>query len=124
MADAEAAFRAALGQGVSEDWKEHWKPEAAFNFLGQVLSGTGRFDEAEELYRDAVAKGIEGVLLNYANLLSEQEERRDEAEQLYLRAVEAGDHEALNNLATLLDEMGRRLRRNRTIAERSGTTMH
>ena len=79
----------------------------AIHDLGLILRAHGRIADAEALYKGAIERGIEDLLLDYGNLLAEQPARYEEAERAYRRALDAGDTQAHNNLAQLLTEMGR-----------------
>lgn len=72
----------------------------------EELARAGEREKAEDLYRAALAGGLD-VRLDYGNLLSDWPGREPEAEELYRTAIALGTHDALNNLATLLADMGR-----------------
>jgi tetratricopeptide (TPR) repeat protein len=93
----EAKLRAAAGAGDVD----------AYHDLGLLLRSQGRLQAAEELYKTALDQGMDDLLLDYGNLLADQQDRSNEAEQLFRRALDAGDTQAHNNLAQLLTEMGR-----------------
>ncbi|MFI0249665.1 tetratricopeptide repeat protein [Streptomyces californicus] len=94
---AEASYRRAVEAGDSY----------AMVNLGILLSGTGREEEAESFYRQAVdAAGHSIAMFNLGNLLSEAG-RVEEAESFYRQAVDAGDSHAMANLGNLLFEAGR-----------------
>ncbi|MFF3215595.1 tetratricopeptide repeat protein [Streptomyces sp. NPDC002886] len=92
---AEAAWRP-LAQHVAS---------AAFN-LGLLLSETGRSEEAQEMYRQAVAAGNTDAAVNLGVLLS-RAGRNEEAEQMYRQAADAGNTDAAVNLGVLLARLGR-----------------
>jgi uncharacterized protein len=93
----EAKLRSAVHAGDQE----------AVHDLGLLLRAQGRAREAETIYKRALERGFQDVLLDYGNLLADQPTRRKEAEELYRRALRAGDAQAHNNLAQLLTEIGR-----------------
>src|SRR5258708_32677564 len=79
----------------------------AIHELGLFLRAQGRIGDAEAVYKQAIERGIEDLLLDYGNLLAEQAARHEEAERVYRRALDAVDTQAHNNLAQLLTELGR-----------------
>lgn len=54
------------------------------------------------MFREALERGGDDVLLEYGNLLATEPGREAEAEALYRRALAAGETLAHNNLALLL----------------------
>ncbi|MFJ6889609.1 tetratricopeptide repeat protein [Streptomyces californicus] len=94
---AEASYRRAVEAGDSY----------AMVNLGILLSGTGREEEAEGFYRQAVeAAGHSIAMFNLGSLLSEAG-REEEAASFYRQAADAGDSHAMVNLGNLLFEAGR-----------------
>ncbi|MGW1889970.1 tetratricopeptide repeat protein [Streptomyces sp. NPDC002004] len=74
--------------------------------LGYLLANTGRLDEAEALFLDAVGKGTPYAAVGLAFLLNETG-RADEAERLLRDALDAGDRDAGIVLGALLTRGGR-----------------
>src|SRR6476469_8263826 len=77
----------------------------------------GRFEDAEQLYREAAASGHATAAYNLAELLTRQEGRADDAEAAWRAAVEAGSRGARSGLGRFLvaqrrlDEAGEELER-------------
>jgi tetratricopeptide (TPR) repeat protein len=76
--------------------------------IGKCYSDLGRFDEAEETLRRALALGDDATGFYNLGFVLEQRGRRDEAEEYYGRALRADPTHASahNNLAALLAEGG------------------
>ena len=78
--------------------------------LGRLLHESGRLDEAEALYRKALAGGARDALLHYnLGVLLEDRGRKDAALAAYRTAVEADPElaDAHYNLALLCEELRR-----------------
>ena len=96
--EAEASYRRALDAGDN----------SAYSMLAQLLVETGRSQEAEVVYQEAIAHGAKELLVEYGNLLADQDDRQQEAEQIYRWAMSIGDMNAYANAALLLDHAGRK----------------
>lgn len=105
-ARAEAAFRQAIAE--ARTLGEH--SVAALGNLANLLTASGREDEALALYREALAQDPDcaNTLYNFAHLLRLRR-AHGEAEGLYRRclAVSPGHYRAWFNLGACLEEMGR-----------------
>ena len=102
---AEAAYQKAIALDN--------KPASAWNGLGNLLQDhLGRYDEAEQAYRQAIAIAIDSKYAspwnNLGSLLQRHLGRYDEAEQAYRQAIALEDDPRYGtNLARLLWSTGR-----------------
>jgi tetratricopeptide (TPR) repeat protein len=102
-AEAEAAYRAALGANAK-------LVDAKIN-LGRLVHAAGRLREAESLYREALEQAPDSALAAFnLGVVLEDQGKTGAAIETYLRAIgiDEGHADAHFNLARLLEQSGER----------------